>query len=379
MLVEHAGDGRTGSSGRAPTAFDLVILDVMLPEMDGFEVCRQLRHRGIDTPVIMLTARGHVADKVSGLKLGADDYVTKPFEMVELLARVEARLRRAPGPASGGLQGFRFGDVAVDFRSAEVTRGGSGGGPVGARVSAAAVPDRAPRRDGLAGGTAEGSLGLRLDAAHADGGRPRRLAAPEARAERPAARPTSRRSTGWGTSSSGNEPRSPNHKAHENHEGPIEPQGTPRSRGADRTTRHTKITRGRSNHKAHKGHKGPNRTTRHTKVTRGRSNHEAHKDHEGPIEPRGAQRSQGDCSREVPGGSASTRPATGRPAPSVHAAETNPGSSLGLASVASRSARRRRLAAAPVEAAAQQPCGPCGPCGSDRRRGSSNARRSVRT
>jgi two-component system alkaline phosphatase synthesis response regulator PhoP len=88
-------------------------------------VCRQLRHRGNEVPVIMLTARGHVADKVSGLKLGADDYVTKPFEMVELLARVEARLRRATEPPAAGLQAFRFGEVAVDFRSAEVTRSGA--------------------------------------------------------------------------------------------------------------------------------------------------------------------------------------------------------------------------------------------------------------
>jgi len=124
--IEHAGDGRTGLERASGEAFDLVILDVMLPEMDGFEVCRQLRHRGVEVPVIMLTARGHVADKVSGLKLGADDYVTKPFEMVELLARVEARLRRVPELEAGaGLQSFRFGDVAVDFRSAEVTRGGA--------------------------------------------------------------------------------------------------------------------------------------------------------------------------------------------------------------------------------------------------------------
>jgi two-component system, OmpR family, alkaline phosphatase synthesis response regulator PhoP len=123
--IEHAGDGRTGLERASGGAFDLVILDVMLPEMDGFEVCRQLRHRGVDVPVIMLTARGHVADKVSGLKLGADDYVTKPFEMVELLARVEARLRRASESAgAAGLTSFRFGDVAIDFRSAEVTRDG---------------------------------------------------------------------------------------------------------------------------------------------------------------------------------------------------------------------------------------------------------------
>jgi two-component system alkaline phosphatase synthesis response regulator PhoP len=102
--------------------FDLVILDVMLPGLDGFEVCRELRQRGAEVPVIMLTARGHVADRVSGLKLGADDYLTKPFEMVELLARIEARLRR--GPAAGGASSCRFGDVEVDFRSAEVTREG---------------------------------------------------------------------------------------------------------------------------------------------------------------------------------------------------------------------------------------------------------------
>jgi len=122
--IEHAGDGRTGLDRATKEAFDLVLLDVMLPHMDGFEVCRQLRHRGIQVPVIMLTARGHVADKVSGLKLGADDYVTKPFEMVELLARVEARLRRPTGAHSAALEVFSFGDVVVDFRGADVTRAG---------------------------------------------------------------------------------------------------------------------------------------------------------------------------------------------------------------------------------------------------------------
>jgi two-component system, OmpR family, alkaline phosphatase synthesis response regulator PhoP len=123
--IEHAGDGPGGLERASTESFDLVILDVMLPGMDGFEVCRKLRHRGIGVPVIMLTARGHVADKVSGLKLGADDYVTKPFEMVELLARVEARLRRVTELLErNSLPSFRFGDVVVDFRSAEVTRGG---------------------------------------------------------------------------------------------------------------------------------------------------------------------------------------------------------------------------------------------------------------
>jgi len=95
----------------------------MLPSMNGFDVIRELRRRGIETPVIMLTARGQIVDKVVGLKLGADDYVTKPFEMVELLARIEAKLRRAPvtpHPADG----YQFGDVRIDFRRAEVARNG---------------------------------------------------------------------------------------------------------------------------------------------------------------------------------------------------------------------------------------------------------------
>src|SRR5262249_21745215 len=104
--------------------FDLAILDVMLPRLGGFDVCRELRRRGIGTPVIMLTARGQVVDKVVGLKLGADDYVTKPFDMAELLARIEAHLRRAPaGPHP--TQGYVFGDLHVDFRKAEALREGA--------------------------------------------------------------------------------------------------------------------------------------------------------------------------------------------------------------------------------------------------------------
>ena len=96
----------------------------MLPRLNGFDVLRDLRKRGVDTPVIMLTAKGQVVDKVVGLKLGADDYVTKPFEMVELLARIEAKLRRAPLMAHPS-EGYQFGDVRVDFRRAEVTRAGA--------------------------------------------------------------------------------------------------------------------------------------------------------------------------------------------------------------------------------------------------------------
>ena len=121
--VEAAADGESGLERASREAFDLVLLDLMLPRMSGFDVCRELRRRGIETPVIMLTARGQVVDKVVGLKLGADDYVTKPFDMSELLARMEAHLRRAqsaPHPA----EGYAFGDIRVDFRKAEATREG---------------------------------------------------------------------------------------------------------------------------------------------------------------------------------------------------------------------------------------------------------------
>jgi two-component system, OmpR family, alkaline phosphatase synthesis response regulator PhoP len=122
--VESAQNGEEGLARAAGGAYDLVILDVMLPKKSGFDVCRDLRHRGVETPILMLTARGQVADRVVGLKLGADDYLTKPFAMAELLARVEARLRKYPDQESPKTDGYRFGDVCVDFRRAEVTRGG---------------------------------------------------------------------------------------------------------------------------------------------------------------------------------------------------------------------------------------------------------------
>ena len=124
-VVDTAGDGQTGLEKAATGTFDLVLLDVMLPRKNGFDVLRDLRQRGVETPVMMLTARSQVVDTVVGLKLGADDYLAKPFEMMELLARVEARLRRrtvaAAVPAPN--EGYQFGDVRVDYRSAEVFRG----------------------------------------------------------------------------------------------------------------------------------------------------------------------------------------------------------------------------------------------------------------
>ncbi len=127
--VETAGDGELGLARALTGAFDLVVLDVMLPKRDGFDVCRTLRQHGITTPILMLTARGQLVDRVVGLKLGADDYLVKPFEAMELLARIEALLRRAgngaaPPAGTAGATRFEFDDVTVDTRKAEVTKGG---------------------------------------------------------------------------------------------------------------------------------------------------------------------------------------------------------------------------------------------------------------
>jgi two-component system alkaline phosphatase synthesis response regulator PhoP len=121
--IESAVNAETGLSRSVSESFDLIILDVMLPGGSGFDVCRDLRQRGIKTPVIMLTARGQVIDKVLGLKIGADDYVTKPFEMMELLARVEVQLRRAGAGVTASSASYQFGDIRVDFRQAEAYRG----------------------------------------------------------------------------------------------------------------------------------------------------------------------------------------------------------------------------------------------------------------
>jgi two-component system, OmpR family, alkaline phosphatase synthesis response regulator PhoP len=124
-VVQSASDGKTGFSLATRERFDAIILDLMLPHSSGLDVCRDLRQRGIKTPLLMLTAKSQLMDKVLGLKLGADDYLTKPFEMPELLARLEALLRRSSvvtSDASGQI--VQFGDVTVDFRSAQVFRNG---------------------------------------------------------------------------------------------------------------------------------------------------------------------------------------------------------------------------------------------------------------
>ncbi len=122
--VEVARDGPQGLHRALNHPFDLIILDVMLPQKNGIDVCRDLRQNGLAVPILMLTARSQTVDKVLGLKIGADDYVTKPFDMLELLARVEALLRRAPStPASLGTV-HQFGAIRVDLRRTEVWRDG---------------------------------------------------------------------------------------------------------------------------------------------------------------------------------------------------------------------------------------------------------------
>ena len=117
-----ATNGEDGLARALSEAPDLVLLDIMMPKMSGWDVCRALRGRGVDVPVIMLTARGAEVDRVLGLEIGADDYVTKPFSLRELLARVRAVLRR-PGPRQK-FEEFAFGDVRIRLRGRQVFRAG---------------------------------------------------------------------------------------------------------------------------------------------------------------------------------------------------------------------------------------------------------------
>ena len=125
--VDVAVDGEEGlrrARDHNEAAPDLILLDLMLPKLDGFRVLRELRVGGVDIPVLVLTARGEEADVVRGLRLGADDYVTKPFGLLELLARVEALLRRAaPGEEPDEVRVQRFGDIEVDLAARAVARG----------------------------------------------------------------------------------------------------------------------------------------------------------------------------------------------------------------------------------------------------------------
>jgi two-component system alkaline phosphatase synthesis response regulator PhoP len=121
-VVETAADGHEAVEKASNLPFDLIILDLMLPSRSGLDVCRDIRQAGMATPILMLTARHETTDKVVGLKLGADDYVTKPFESAELLARIEVLLRRVPIQIGQGIH--EFGSIRVDVKRAKVTREG---------------------------------------------------------------------------------------------------------------------------------------------------------------------------------------------------------------------------------------------------------------
>ena len=121
-IVDFAVDGEEGVQKAIHGGYDLVILDLMLPKKNGFDVCRDIRMAGIELPILMLTARGQIVDKVVGLKLGADDYLTKPFDAMELVARMEALLRRSGAGAAPGVH--QFGLVRVDLRGTTVWRDG---------------------------------------------------------------------------------------------------------------------------------------------------------------------------------------------------------------------------------------------------------------
>lgn len=122
-VVSSALDGEMGLSKVMENNYDLIILDIMLPKMNGFDVCRRIRQEEISTPILMLTAKSQEIDKVLGLELGADDYVTKPFSPRELFARVKALLRRAR-PQDQGKESYRFGEVEIDFKKYEIKKKG---------------------------------------------------------------------------------------------------------------------------------------------------------------------------------------------------------------------------------------------------------------
>jgi two-component system, OmpR family, alkaline phosphatase synthesis response regulator PhoP len=123
-VLDAAADGEEGLRKATNLPFDLIILDVMLPYRNGFDVCRDVRQKGLATPILILTVRDQLVDKVVGLNLGADDYMTKPFEPAELIARIQALLRRVPVRTGQG-GAYQFGSIHVNVPRAEVTRDGS--------------------------------------------------------------------------------------------------------------------------------------------------------------------------------------------------------------------------------------------------------------
>jgi two-component system, OmpR family, alkaline phosphatase synthesis response regulator PhoP len=122
--VSSAADGPTGLAMASEQQFAVILLDVMLPKKTGFDVCRELRQRGVDSAILMLTAKTQVVNRVVGLKLGADDYLAKPFEPTELLARIEALIRRVRKERRIAVRTFHFDDVEIDFERSEILKAG---------------------------------------------------------------------------------------------------------------------------------------------------------------------------------------------------------------------------------------------------------------
>ena len=122
--VDVAGNGKEGLKKMLNHTYDLVFLDVMLPEMSGFDVCKRAREKGLRVPIVMLTAKGEEVDKVLGLELGADDYITKPFSLRELLARIKAVLRRKDGGESELSGKIKIGNIEIDFSTYDVSKKG---------------------------------------------------------------------------------------------------------------------------------------------------------------------------------------------------------------------------------------------------------------
>ncbi len=122
--VDVAGSGKDGLKKMLNHTYDMVLLDVMLPEMPGFDVCKHAREKGVRVPIVMLTAKGEEVDKVLGLELGADDYITKPFSLRELLARIKAVLRRKDGGVSEAPGKTKIGNIDIDFSTYDVSKKG---------------------------------------------------------------------------------------------------------------------------------------------------------------------------------------------------------------------------------------------------------------
>ena len=181
-------DGEEGLRLATRGDHDLMILDVMLPKKSGLDVCKELRRNGSSTPIIMLTARGQEIDKIVGLKLGADDYVTKPFSFMELLARVEAVLRRVSRTAAG--DEYAFGDVTLDFRTYQATKAGMPARAHPARVPHPPLLHRPRRRSGQPRVAAQPRLGLRQLRLHPHRRHAHGPPAPEDRRRRRASRGT---------------------------------------------------------------------------------------------------------------------------------------------------------------------------------------------